>query len=189
MYVLMYNSSPACQPLPNGRTGFCMSPAEDPSLRFLAKIYVKDQVLGNTFGGTFSDSFRQKLSPHPHWQDILQSTCYQIWDFLPSCWGCLLTLWLKICVPNDRFGFSGDDCLVKLPAKFYLQFWMVLSPNNTGLQRNWGKHKNIRFYLIWGCWIQIWNPFLLITSNFLDMHSVHFVHIRYIKAYMNSGLH
>ena len=23
---------------------------------------------------------------------------------------------------------------------------------------------------------------------FLDMHSVHFVHIRYIKAYMNSGL-
>ena len=59
----------------------------------------------------------------------------------------------------------------------------------TGLQRNWGKHKNTRFYLIWGCWIQIWNPFLLITSSFfLDMHSVHFVHIRYIKVYMNSGL-
>ena len=51
--------------------------------------------------------------------------------------------------------------------------------NYTGLQRNWGKHKNTRFYLIWGCWIQIWNPFLLITSSFLDMHSVHFV-----KAYI-----
>ena len=60
--------------------------------------------------------------------------------------------------------------------------------DNTGLQRNWGKHKNTRFYLICECWIQIWNPFLLITSSFLDMHSVHFVHIRYIKAYMNSGL-
>ena len=60
--------------------------------------------------------------------------------------------------------------------------------DNTGLQRNWGKHKDTRFYLIWGCWIQIWNPFQLFTSSFLDMHSVHFVHIRYIKAYMNSGL-
>ena len=60
--------------------------------------------------------------------------------------------------------------------------------NNTGLQRNWGKHKNTRFYPIWGCWIQVWNPFLLITSSFLDLHSVHFVHMRYIKVYMNSGL-
>ena len=46
----------------------------------------------------------------------------------------------------------------------------ILKTNNlynyTGLQRNWGKHKNTRFYLIWGCWIQIWNPFLLITSGF-----------------------
>ena len=38
--------------------------------------------------------------------------------------------------------------------------------NYTGLQRNWGKHKNTRFYLIWECWIQISNPFLLITSSF-----------------------
>ena len=60
--------------------------------------------------------------------------------------------------------------------------------NYTGLQRNWDKHKNSRYYLIWGCWIQIWNPFLLITSSFLDMQSVYFVHIRYIKVYMNSGL-
>ena len=64
----------------------------------------------------------------------------------------------------------------------------IPNSNNTGLQRNWGKHKNTRFYLMWGCWIQIWNPFLLITSSFLEMHSVHFVHVRYIKAYMNSGL-
>ena len=64
----------------------------------------------------------------------------------------------------------------------------IPNSNNTGLQRNWDKHKNTRFYLIWGCWIQIWNPFLLITSSFLEMHSVHFVHIRYIKAYINSGL-
>ena len=47
---------------------------------------------------------------------------------------------------------------------------------------------NIRFYLIWGCWIQIWNLFLLITYRFLDKHSMHFVHVRYIKTYMNSGL-
>ena len=30
------------------------------------------------------------------------------------------------------------------------------------------------FYLIWGCWIQIWNPFFSSPLVFLDMHSVHF---------------
>ena len=55
----------------------------------------------------------------------------------------------------------------------------------TGLQRNWGKHKNTPFYLIWGCWIQIWNPFLLITSSFLDMHSVH---IRVYEFRVNSNI-
>ena len=34
-----------------------MCTAEDPSLRFFAMMHVKDQVLGNVFGGTFSDSF------------------------------------------------------------------------------------------------------------------------------------
>ena len=82
-------------------------------------VHVKDQVLGNVIGGTFSDS-QQNLSPHPHYQDILQSTFNQIWDFLPSCWGCLLTLWLKTCVPNNNFGFSGDNCYIKLPVKFCL---------------------------------------------------------------------
>ena len=38
--------------------------------------------------------------------------------------------------------------------------------DNTGLQRNWGKHKNTRFDLIWGCWIQIWNPFSLIFLRY-----------------------
>ena len=59
----------------------------------------------------------------------------------------------------------------------------------TSLLRNWGKHKNTRFYLIWGSWIQIWKSvFTHHLYFFLYMHSVHFVHIRYIKAYMNSGL-
>ena len=66
------------------------------SWRSFAMMYVKDQVLWNVFGGTFSNSFRQNLSLHPHCQDVFQSTSCQIWDFLPSCWGCLLTLWLEI---------------------------------------------------------------------------------------------
>ena len=84
-------------------------------------------------------------------------------------------------------------CQVNLPVVFVpVRVTSVaqidLFKNYTGLQRNWGKHKNTRFCLIWGCGIQIWNPFLLIISSFLDMHSVHFVHIRYIKVYMNSGV-
>ena len=47
-----------------------MGTAEDPSLRFFTTMHVKDQVLGNVFGETFSDSFRQDLSPHPHCQDV-----------------------------------------------------------------------------------------------------------------------
>ena len=46
--------------------------------------------------------------------------------------------------------------------------------DNTGLQRSWGKHKNTRFYLIWGRWIQIWNPFLLITTSFFRYASCAF---------------
>ena len=76
----------------------------------------------------------------------------------------------------------------KLFAKEENKLETQKSNNNTGLQRNWRKHKNTHFYLIWGYWIQIWNLFLLIASDFQDMHSVHLVHIGYIKAYMNSGL-
>ena len=54
-------------------------------------VHVKEQFLGNIFGRTFSDSFLHNLSLHPHCQNILLSTSCQIWDFLPSCWGCLLT--------------------------------------------------------------------------------------------------
>ena len=92
------------------RSGFCMGAAEDPSLRFFATMHVKDQVLVNIFGGTFSDSLRQNISLHPHCQEILHSTSCQTWDFLSSDWGFLLILWLEICVPNDKFGFSGDHC-------------------------------------------------------------------------------
>ena len=73
-------------------SGFCMGTAEDHSLRFFATIHVNGEVLGNVFGGIFSDSLRQKFSPHPHYQDILQSTSCQVLDFLPSCWNCLLNL-------------------------------------------------------------------------------------------------
>ena len=73
-------------------------------------MQVKDQVLGNVFGGTFSDSFRQNLSTHPYSQDILQSTSCQVWDFLPSCWGFLPALELEICIPNDKFDFSEGNC-------------------------------------------------------------------------------
>ena len=88
---------------------------------FYPTVYVKDKVLGNVFCWTFSDSFRQSISLHPYCQDIIESIPYQIWVFQPSCLCRLLTLWLEICVPNDKFGFSGDNCQVKLPAKFWLQ--------------------------------------------------------------------
>ena len=52
--------------------------------RFFATMHVKDQVLGNVFGGTFSGSFRQDLSPHPHCKDTLLSTSSQIWENPPS---------------------------------------------------------------------------------------------------------
>ena len=93
-----------------GFSGFCMGTAEDPSLRFFAMMYMKDRVLGNVFGRTFSDSFQQNFSLYPHCHDILQLTSRQIWDFLPSYWISFLILWLEICVPNDKFGFSRDNC-------------------------------------------------------------------------------
>ena len=62
------------------RSGFCKGTAEDTYFRFFAMMHGKDQVLGNVFRGTFSDSFRQNLSPISHCQDILQSTSCQIWD-------------------------------------------------------------------------------------------------------------
>ena len=109
-------------------SGFCIGTNEDPSLRFFATIHVKDQLLGNVFAGTFSDSFRQELSLHPQCQDVLQSTSCQIWDFLASCWDCFLSLWLEICVPNDKFDFSGDNCKSYNSHEIFLaQFWKIVS--------------------------------------------------------------
>ena len=90
---------------------------------------VKDQVLGNIFGWTFPYSFRQNLSLHPHSQDILQSTPCQIWDFLSSCWGCLL--WpcsLKFVYPMINLAFLG---IIKLNflQNFSCSFEWFLSPN------------------------------------------------------------
>ena len=47
-------------------------------------VHVKNHVLGNVFGGTFSDSFWLNLSRHPNCQDILLSISFQINNFLPS---------------------------------------------------------------------------------------------------------
>ena len=55
-------------------------------------MHMKDQILWNVFGETFSDFFQQNISPHSHCQVILQLTSCQIWDFLPSSLDGLLTL-------------------------------------------------------------------------------------------------
>ena len=86
----------------------CMGTAENPFLKFFATM--KDYVLGKVFDGSFSDSFLQNCSMHSHCQEILLSTFFLIRDFLPFCWGCLLTLWLEMCVPNEKFGFSRGNC-------------------------------------------------------------------------------
>ena len=54
----------------------------------------------------------------------------------------------------------------KMTKSTIWQVFFLSFTNYIGLQSNWGKHKYTRFYLIWGCWIQIRNPFLLITSSF-----------------------
>ena len=68
-------------------------------------VHVKDLVLGNVFWETSLDSFWQNLWLHPPYQDILQLTSGKIWDFLSSCWGCLLTLWLKTLYPTINLAF------------------------------------------------------------------------------------
>ena len=96
---------------------------------FFATINMKDQVLGNVFGGDFSNFFRENISPHTHYQDMLQSTSSQIWDSLPSCWGCFLTLWVEICVPYVKFVFSGDNWQSQTSWEILLaQFLMISFP-------------------------------------------------------------
>ena len=87
---------------------FCMGTAEDPPLRYFATMLVKDQVLGNIFGKTFSDSFRQNLSPHPHFQYILQSIfCLLVEVAYRPCS-------LKFVYPTIKLAFLGIIVKVKL---------------------------------------------------------------------------
>ena len=90
-------------------------------------VYAKDQVLGNVFGWTFLDSFRQNLSA----STFFSSTFCQIWDFLPSCWGCLLTCGLKFVYPLIKLTFLAIIVKVKLPAKLCLHSfeWFCLEMN------------------------------------------------------------
>ena len=98
----------------------CMSTAGDSSL--ISFMLVKDQVLGNVFGRTFSGSFWQSLSPPPHCPDILLSTSCQIWNFLPSYflgggyWPCSL----KFVYPMINLPLLWIIVKVKLPVKFCL---------------------------------------------------------------------
>ena len=82
--------------------------------------HMKDQVLGNVFGGTFSDFLRQSRSPHLHCQDIWLSTSCQIWNFLLSCWSCLLSSGLKFVFLTKNLTFLEIIVKPKLPAKFCL---------------------------------------------------------------------
>ena len=100
-------------------SGFCIGIAEDPSLRFFSTMHVKNQVLGNVFGGTFFGL--------PPTESLTASTLsgHLAVNFLPDLgFSTFLiklfpALWFEICVPNDKFG-SEYNCLVKLPTKFSL---------------------------------------------------------------------
>ena len=90
-------------------SGFCKGTAEELSLRFFTMLHVKDQVLGNVFGGIFSDSFRQNLSPHSHCQDII---AVNFQDPARSGIFCLLVVYWPCdwkYLPKDKFGFSRDN--------------------------------------------------------------------------------
>ena len=126
--------------------------AEDPSLRFFTTIHVKDQVLGNIFGGIFSDTFRQNLSPHLHCQDNLRSTSCQTWDFLLSCKRCLLTMWLEICVPNDNLVFLGIIVEVKHLANFSCPFFNAFVSKKVMTQiffLSYPRHCDQRLIVVW----------------------------------------
>ena len=100
-------------------SGFCMGSAKNPSLSFFATMHVKDQVLGNVFGRTFSDSFRQNHHIH-----IVRTSCSQ----LPARSGIFCHLvgvvyWLnglKFAYPMINLAFMGIIVKVKLAAKFCL---------------------------------------------------------------------
>ena len=89
---------------------FCMGTAENRSLRFFAAMDMKDQVLGNIFGGIFSDSSHRIF----HRIHIVRKSCSQ----LPARSGifCLFVeavyspCGLKFVYSTINLFFSGDDC-------------------------------------------------------------------------------
>ena len=120
-YDLLLRQKTPCQLLwVHVWSGFCISTAEDPSLRFFATIHVKDQVLGNVFGGTISGSFQKNLSLHPHSQD----SCSQL--SIRSCIFCLIfevVNWrfgYKSVYPTINLVFRRIIVKVKSPTKFSL---------------------------------------------------------------------
>ena len=93
---------------------FCMSTAEDSSLRFFATMHVQNQVLRNFFGGTFSDSFQQKRSLCSHCHYGLQSTSCHFRRFFA-----FLSKLFTDPMPWN-LAFLGISVKIKLPAKFCL---------------------------------------------------------------------
>ena len=123
-------------------------------------VHVKYHVLGNVLKRTFKDSFRQNLSSHLHCQNILQSTSYQIRNFLPSCWCCLLTLWLEICVHNNKFGFSGNNCyklMVKLCWHSFKWFCPQISSEAKYFFLSCPRHSDRGLIVIIIYYFQNWN--------------------------------
>ena len=118
-------------------SGFCMGTTEDPSLRFFATMHVKDQVLGNVFRGTFSDSFQQNLSPPPHHRlPIVRTSCSQL--LVRSEIFCLIvevvysSCGLKFVYPTINLNFLQIIVKIKHLVKFCLHSlgWFCLQISN-----------------------------------------------------------
>ena len=90
-------------------SGFCMSTAEEPSLRFFATMHVKDWVLRNVFRETFFGHLWESLT-------AFRFLGHLAVNFLPDLGfpafllSCLLALWLEMSVPNDKLVFLWDNC-------------------------------------------------------------------------------
>ena len=93
-------------------SGFCMFTAEDPSLRFFATMHVKNQVLGNVFGGNFLNP-SDRIS---HCIHIVRMSCSQLpaWSRI-FCFLVEVVYWpcsLKFVYPTINLAFLG--IIVKL---------------------------------------------------------------------------
>ena len=134
---------------------------------------VKEQVLGNIFWRTFSSSLQQNFSPHTHCQNILLSTSCQIWEFLPSGWGCLL-----ICVLKIYFAFLGIIVKVKLPAIFCLHnlewYCLQISSDAKYFFLSWPRCGDQGLIVVIVYYFQIWNKkeHNIIISRVISSHMV-----------------